>query len=51
MLEEPTPKEVPVGKGKKKLKEAPTAPLRDSTPLQIIRARREAKENKLREEA
>ena len=48
---EPTPKKVPVGKRKKKLKEAPIIPLRDSTLSPIKRSRREAKESKLREEA
>ena len=49
--EEPTQKEVPEGKGKKKVKRAPTVPPRDTTPFPIKRARREAVENKLTEEA
>ena len=50
-LEKPLPKEVPTSKGTKKVKETSTIPSRDSTPSPIKRARREAKENKLREKA
>ena len=51
IIKEPTPKEVPEGKGKKKVKRASTAASRDSTPSSIRRTRREAKENKLKEKA
>ena len=43
--------EVPKGKSKKKLKKAPVTPFRNYTPSPLRRARREAEENKLKEEA
>ena len=52
MSQEQLAKEVVLeGKGKKKLKKAPAAPFRYSTPSPIRRAQREAEENKLRERA
>ena len=49
--EKPTLKEVLEGNGKKKVKIALTVPFRESTPSPIKRKRKEAEENKLREEA
>ena len=49
--EEPTQKEILEGKRKKKVKIIPTTPSRESAPSNLRRARREAEENKLREEA
>ena len=49
-LEEPSPKDVPEGKGKKKQKEAFVALSRDSTPSPIKRAKREVEEHRLRKE-
>ena len=49
--QEQTQIEILERKGKKKVKRAPAALSRDSTPSLISRARREVEENKLREEA
>ena len=38
------------GKGKRKLKKAPTEPSKDSSPFPLRQARREVVENKLKEE-
>ena len=56
-IREPMPQEQPAqeqfleGKGKKKLKQVPIEPSRDSTPFPLRRARREDTANKLKEEA
>ena len=56
VIQEPTPaksspKKVPKRKGKKKLKETSIAPSQELTPSPLKKARIEAQENKLREEA
>ena len=49
--EKPTPKEIPEGKGKNKVKGAFTAASRDSTHSTIRRARKESEGNKVKKEA
>ena len=50
-LAKPSPKKVLEAKGKKKLREVSIALFEESTPFPLRRARMEAKENKLKEEA